>query len=43
VNAGRFDLPVPGWVVWLAPTMLGVPAMQLWQRAWRRPTPTPTA
>jgi uncharacterized membrane protein len=34
VNADRFGLPVPGWVVWLAPTMIGVPAMQLWQRAW---------
>lgn len=40
VNAARLDLPVPGWVVWLAPTLLGVPALVYWQRRMRRPAPT---
>lgn len=33
VNAHRVDLPVPGWVVWLTPTFLGVPALVAWQRS----------
>jgi hypothetical protein len=30
-------LPVPPWVVWLAPTVVFTPMIVLWGRAWARP------
>ncbi|MES2641962.1 MAG: hypothetical protein V4850_20905 [Myxococcota bacterium] len=35
VNAHRLDLGLPTWLVWMAPTFVGVPAILAWQRSVR--------
>jgi hypothetical protein len=35
-NAQRFHFPGPVWVWWLLPTFVGVPAISIWTRYYRR-------